>query len=257
MRRTSDWLDTASPHGLGWRTVRPHAAGVRIAVVVLLLSACGAASMHAKATHGAIAGLARDHDSGDPVAKAEIRIRAQSDSKPTLTTSNDHGLYDIDHLRPGTYQLTALFAGQPVDVVNIVVRAGETTYVDVVFTLGRPEPLRIDYSDRKLGAIDRYRPPNLAATLAIIEGTVNDTSTRERVPGAVVTAMMNDMNDTTQQTVTDDHGRFRFDGIAPGTYSVSAYYSVSGRGQIEVRRSEIDVAGAEAVVVPLWIEMVR
>lgn len=249
------WLDAASPPHLGGGGRNPHAATVRIAVlVVLLLAACGGAgSPAARPTHGAIAGLARDHDSGDPVAKADIRVRAQGDMTPKVTTSSDRGLYDVDHLTPGRYQLTARFAGQPVDVVNIDVVAGQTTYVDIVFTLGRPEPLRVDYGD-KAGAIGRYRPPNLDSGVSIIEGTVNDTSTRERVQGAVVTAVLGEL---TQQTISDEHGRFRFDGIAPGRYAVSAYYSISGRGQIEVRRSEIDVAGAEAVIVPLWIEMTR
>lgn len=220
----------------------------------MLLVACGGAGVRtARPTLGAIAGLARDHDSGDPVAKADIRIRAQGDMSPKVTTTSDRGLYDLDHLPPGRYQLTARFAGQPVDVVNIDVRAGETSYVDIVFTLGRPEPLRVDYGD-KAGEITRYRPPNLGAGVSIIEGTVNDTSTRERVPGAVVTAVLAEL---TQQTISDEHGRFRFDGIAPGTYAVSAYYSISGRGQIEVRRSDIEVGAAEAVSVPLWIEMTR
>ena len=253
MRWTSGRLDTARPRGLGGRTTCLHARRVRLAVLILLLAACGAATHHRpRPTTGAIAGLARDHDSGDPVAKAEIRIRAQGQLAPTSTVSNEHGLYDLDHLAPGRYQLTALFAGQPVDVVNIDVRAGETTYVDIVFTLGRPEPIRVDFGDPRQGAIDRYRPPSLPATRAIIEGTVNDTSTRERVAGAVVTAVANDQ---TEQTVTDEHGRFRFDDLPPGTYAVSAYYSIGGRGQIEVRRSDIAVAGAEAVIVPLWIEM--
>ena len=259
MRWTFEWLDGARQRSLGWHEGSPHAAPVRIAVLVVLLAACGGAGLRtARPTQGAIAGLARDHDSGDPVARAEIRVRAQGEIQPRLTTSNDHGLYDLDRLPPGRYQLTARFAGQPVDVMNIDVRAGETTYVDVVFTLGRPEPLRVDYGDRA-GAIDRYRPANLGASVAIIEGTVNDTSTRERVPGAVVTAVTRDplQGELTQQTISDDHGRFRFDGVTPGTYSVSAYYSISGRGQIEVRRSQIEVAGAEAVIVPLWIEMTR
>ena len=83
---------------------------------------------------------------------------------------------------------------------------------------------------------------------------MNDTSTKERVPGAVVTAVT--LAGQTEQTVSDDDGRYRFD-LAPGTYAVSAYYSIGGRGQIEVRRSGIAVAGAEAVSVPLWIELVR
>lgn len=231
---------------------------MRIAVVVVLLAACGGGLRTNRPSTGTIAGLARDHDSGDPVSKAEITVRAQGDTKAQRTTSNDHGIYDLGRLRPGRYQLTAMFATQPIDVVNIDVRAGETTYVDIVFTLGRPVPMRINFGDTS-GAIARYRPTNLGDSVGLIEGTVNDTSTRERVPGAVVTAVTRDHNhdELTEQTVTDDHGRFRFEGIAPGTYSVSAYYSVSGHGQIEVRRSLIDVAGAEAVIVPLWVELTR
>lgn len=240
-------------HGVG-----TYPVVVRLALLVALLAACGASAIHpvSRPTTGVIAGLARDKDSGDPVAKAEIRVRGQGDLAGRETTSNDHGLYDVDHLPPGSYQLTARFAGQPVDVVNIAVRAGETTYVDIVFTLGRPEPLRVDYGDPKRGAIDRYRPAHLSAVTSIIEGTVNDASTRERVPGAVVTAVMRGLSDA-QQTISDDQGRFRFEPLPPGTYTVSAYYSIGDRGQVEVRRSDIEVAGAEAVIVPLWIETVR
>ena len=57
--------------------------------------------------------------------------------------------------------------------------------------------------------------------------------------------------------ITDDQGRYRFDNVKPGTYVVSAYYSVSGRGQIEIRRSDIAVAGGEGVIVPIWIEVAK
>jgi hypothetical protein len=219
------------------------------------LAACGAPQQRPRPTTGTIAGLARDHDSGDPIEKAEIRIRAGATAKELATTSNDLGLYDVDHLPPGRYHLTATFAGQPIEVVNIDVRAGEITMVDLTFTLGRPEAIRVDFGDPKTGAIDRYRPRG-AGSAAIIEGTVSDTVTRLRVPGAVVTAVGADVTKT-QQTVSDDHGRYRFDAMPPGVYSVSAYYSLGGRGQIEVRRSGITVDAAEAVVVPLWIETAR
>lgn len=228
-----------------------------VLVVASLAAACGGAPHGGRLRTGAITGLTRDHDSGDPVAKAQIRVRAVGELTPRLTVSSDRGEYAITKLPPGHYQLSALFAGQPIEVSNIDVRAGESTAVDVTFTLGRPDPIRVDYNDPKAAEIDHYRPPHLAATVAIIEGTVMDTATRERVPGAVVTAVTAGNAAGAQQTVSDDSGRFRFDGVRPGTYSVSAYYSVSGRGQIEVRRSEINVAGAEAVVVPLWIEMTR
>ncbi len=57
------------------------------------------------------------------------------------------------------------------------------------------------------------------------------------------------------QTISDDEGRYRFDAVTPGVYAVSAYYAIGGRAQIEVRRSDIHVDGAEAVVVPLWVEL--
>ena len=232
---------------------------MRIAIFILALAACSGAASQTKArpTTGGIAGLALDHDSGDPVAKAEIRVRASGQFEPLRTVSSDRGLFDIQKLQPGRYTLSASFAGQPVEVTNIDVRAGEITMVDVTFTLGRPEPLHYD-NNVKGAEIDRYRPKSLAASSAAqIEGTVNDSQTRQRVPGAVITAVHENNELTTQQTVSDDHGRYRFEAMHPGVYSISAYYSIGGRAQIEVRRSGIEVAGSEAVVVPLWIEMQR
>ncbi|MDX2092842.1 MAG: carboxypeptidase-like regulatory domain-containing protein [Kofleriaceae bacterium] len=224
-----------------------------LALVALACAvACGGPQRPPRPTEGAIAGLARDHDSGDPVARAEIRLVAPG-KKPLVTSSNDHGIYHIDRVPPGTYEVRAVFAGQPIEIRNVVVTAGQASYVDVVFTLGRPEPLRGDYNDRA-SQIDRYKPRGLAETVSMIEGTVSDAGTRERIPGAVVTAVR---NGETEQTITDEHGRYRFETLAPGTYAISAYYSIGGRGQIEVRRGDIAVAGAEAVIVPLWIELTR
>ncbi len=246
---------------------------MRIAVLALIVVGCGTAASRypARPTTGTIAGLARDHDSGDPVALADIRLRGSGvdnipggRGKPAplhfgRALSTDQGTYAIKHLKPGRYQLSARFAGQPVEVTNIDVRAGETTHVDLVFTLGKPDLIRVDYGDPQQSQIDRYKPSHIGTQVSIIEGTVNDLSTHERVPGAVVTAVLHGsgINEQTEQTISDDDGHYRFDPVAPGTYAVSAYYSIGGRGQIEVRRSGIAVAGAEAVIVPLWIELVR
>src|SRR5687768_10170752 len=149
---------------LGRAAAGAHPGRVRIAVVVLLLAACGAASHGpvSRPSTGVISGLARDHDSGDPVAKAEIRVRATGQFAPFQTLTSDRGQYDIKNLKPGRYTLSALFAGQPVEVTNIDVRAGETTTVDVMFTLGRPEPIQIEFG-AKGAEIDRYKPTSLAA----------------------------------------------------------------------------------------------
>ncbi|MBA3539665.1 MAG: carboxypeptidase regulatory-like domain-containing protein [Deltaproteobacteria bacterium] len=202
------------------------------------------------ATSGAIAGLARDQDSGDPVASAEILVRAQGQLEPLRTTSSKEGIYGFDHLASGRYTLTARYAGQPIEVVNIEVRAPELTVVDLVFTLGRVDPIRIDFTDPESSQIVRYKPKGLAPSIAAIEGTVSDTGTRDRIAGAVITLIGNDQ---TQNTVSDAHGRYRFETM-PGVYTVTAYYSIGGQAQVEVRRSGIDAAGAEVVVVPMWIE---
>jgi hypothetical protein len=221
---------------------------------LLALAACAGSQRPHRPTQGGIAGLARDHDSGDPVASADVHVRAQGQmGAQTVTTAKD-GTYRLDHLPPGIYSVNAEFAGQPIDVEHVDVHAGDTAVVDLTFTLGRPDPIRHDFGNPKDGAIDHYRPPHLARSRAVIEGTINDAGTHGRVAGAVVYAV--DQAGTALSTVSDDLGRFRFD-TSPGTYAVSAYYSIGGRGQIEVRRMGIEVAGAEAVVVPLWIEIAK
>ncbi|HUJ60522.1 MAG TPA: carboxypeptidase-like regulatory domain-containing protein [Kofleriaceae bacterium] len=228
-------------------------------LVVLLVAGCGAAQHAPARRDGAIGGLARDHDSGVVIAKAAVVVRAQGElAHVRRTVSNPDGSYLVDHLPPGEYSVEATFAGQPLDIEHVGVRTGEVSYVDLTFTLGRPDPVRRDFGDPKQGQIDHYRPPHLAHEVAIVEGTVNDTGTHERVAGAVVTAIGSGGGGgapLTLQTVSDDQGRYRFDRLVPGSYTISAYYSIGGRGQIEVRRSGIDLTGGEAVIVPLWVEL--
>ncbi len=220
--------------------------------LLFVVCACGAWQQPHRPTVGAIAGIARDHDSGEPVAKADIVVRADGNLAPHRVVTAAGGGYAIDHLAPGRYSLSATFAGQPVDVEHIAVRAGETAVVDVVFTLGHPDPVHYDFGDPRAGMIDRYHPRGLTPTTSIIEGTVNDVGSHDRIVGAVVTAVGS--GGGVLQTVSDEQGRYRFERITPGIYAISTYYSVSGHGQMEIRRSDIHVEGAEAVIVPLWIE---
>ena len=97
-------------------------------------------------------------------------------------------------------------------------------------------------------------PKHVAKGAAIIEGTVNDLGSHERIVGAAVTAVGPGADGPALQTISDDQGRYKFDNVPPGIYVISTYYSVGGHGQIEVRRSDIDVAANTAVVVPLWME---
>jgi hypothetical protein len=220
--------------------------------LVLLVAACGSAQHPNRPTQGSIAGLARDHDSGDAVAHADVHVRLQGEMKSRLLTTDKGGGYRFDHLAPGKYSVEAMFAGQVIDIENVDIRAGTNAVVDLTFTLGRPDPIHYDFGNPKDGAIDHYHPRNLSPSRSLIEGTVSDVQTRGRVTGAVVYAV--DQRGDAQSAVSDEAGRYHID-VYPGTYAVSAYYAVDGRGSIEVRRGGVHVDGAEAAVVPLWVEL--
>jgi hypothetical protein len=224
--------------------------------LLVLLAACGAAtsthSTRRSPTEGAITGLVRDHDSGDPLGAADVTLQ-RAGAPDAAAVSGRDGVYTIDHLKPGRYNLVGTYAGQTVTVRNIDVDPGEATYVDVQFTPGAA-PVYVDYNDALLLAITRYHPKN---PVSLIEGTVIDSRTRNRIAGAVVTAFGPTSNPDTLQGITDDQGRYKFEPVPPGVYVVSAYYSISGHAQIEVRRSDIHVDADEGVIVPLAIEVVK
>jgi hypothetical protein len=215
---------------------------------------CATAAHVSRPTDGGIAGVARDRESGDTIARVDIHLRAEGEMRAIAAASDATGHYQIAHVRPGRYTLTAEFAGQPIDVEHIDVRAGDTTVVDLVFTLGQPDRIHVEFGNARDGEIERYKSPRIAAQLAVIEGTLLDVSTRAPVAGASVSATA---ESGTQLAVTDADGRFRFDAVPPGVYTVSAYYSIGGRGQLEIRRGAIEVAGGHGVIVPLWVELAR
>jgi mannose-6-phosphate isomerase-like protein (cupin superfamily) len=232
-----------------------------VAMCAVLLVACGGRGGSDGTTadraklKAAVLGLARDSHTGEPVAMAELELRGPDHR---TTSTNKSGLYTIDGIRGGTYTLKGIFAGQPIEITRIPVRDGEATYVDILFTLGDPQPINVVFGDHA-NEITRYYPKSISPATSIIEGIVADISTRERVVGAVVTAAHKDPADQlqTDQTISDDHGRYRFENVIPGTYTVSAYYSIGGRAQVEVQRNKIEIKAGEAVVVPLMIELAK
>jgi len=226
---------------------------------LLVLCAACASSPHGatrREIDGSIAGLARDRASGDVIAKAQINIRPQGQVVPITMLTTIDGRYKHLHLTPGTYSVSANYAGQHVSVEHIELAAGDPTIVDLDFDLGKPDPIAVDFGNPKDSEIMHFTPTDHQTR---IEGTVNVRSSHTRIEGAVVTVTVTDAKptDETLQAVSDDQGRYRFAPVKPGNYVVSAYYSVGGRAQIEVRRSDIQVAATQGVIVPLWIETAR
>ena len=154
---------------------------------------------------GLVVGFTRDRTSGEYIAQALVEIAGRS------AKSDKDGVFQVDDIEPGKHTLKATFAGQPVTIRDVEVVAGMASYVDVTFTLGEPTPIVTDWGDPREGEIVRFK-----TDVPHIEGTVGDLNTRERIAGAVVTAAQG-RDDETLQTVTDDHGRYRFDNVTPGT----------------------------------------
>ncbi len=215
--------------------------------IVLAIAGCSVA--HPRPPDGAIGGLTRDRATGDPIGFTTIHLRGHGN--PITTIATREGLFGFDHLAPGRYDLDAQGGSARASIENIDVQLGQATVVDVELGFGSAVIARDFTGDALDAEIEQFTPANHDATTSVVEGAITDSSSRRRIAGAVITLIG---NDTTLQTVSDDYGRYRFDPVMPGTYTVSAYYSVDGHGQIEVRRSDIAVAAAHGVRVPLWVE---
>jgi hypothetical protein len=223
-------------------------------LVVVWGSACGGTQAVKRKTDGAITGLARDGDTAEPLGTAEVRIK-RPNAPDLVGVSGRDGVYTIDPVAPGKYTVLGTYAGQTITMTNVGVDAGEATYVDIQFTPGRPAPQTIDFTDPKASEIRRFKTKD---NRTLIEGSLADAGTRFRIPGAVVTLFgPAGPHADTSQTVTGDDGRYKFEPLTPGVYVVSAYYSVGGRGQIEVRRGDIRVETGDEIDVPLFIETTR
>jgi hypothetical protein len=216
-------------------------------LVLVALAACMTAA-RPRPTDGGIGGLTRDRDSGYALGYVTLRLRAGT----RVETSTREGLFGFDHLAPGRYTIDARYGDLRATLKNIDVSRGDVTIVELDIGSGSNER---DYATDTLDStIGHFTPTKHDAATGIIEGTITDTKSRRRIGGASITAVAGGV---TLQAISDDAGRYRFDPVSPGTYSISAYYAVSGHGQIEVRRSAIVVEGGHGVRVPLWIETQR
>ena len=219
--------------------------------MVVALSGCVAQSRHP--LYGSIGGFTRDRVSGDPIGFTVIHVRDHNQLRLT-TTATRGGRFGFDHLAPGRYDLDAESGSARTEVTNIDVAPGEASVVDVDLAFDSATAVR-DYSLDSIfdTIISYFTPAHHDASTGVIEGTIAYASSHRGVAGAVITAIGPGNN--TLQPVSDDAGRYRFDPVVPGTYTISASFFVSDGGESEVQRSEIFVGPAHGVRVPLWVEM--
>lgn len=221
-----------------------------ISALLLGLAAChGRLQAPAAPRPGMIAGLVRDAGTGEAIANSIIVLRRPGAIEPVRDVADGNGAYMIPSVPPGRYTVHAYVAQTLVGEREAEVRPNEITGVD--FTVGHVA-IDSDLDTPGSPALWHYRPHGADPLTGAIEGTVADLHLA-RLAGAAVTVTSSGTV-TTEATVTDDQGRFRIAELPPGRYDVSAFYDVVGRGQIEVRRSRVQIGGGDVVVVPLWLD---
>ncbi|MBZ0231080.1 MAG: carboxypeptidase-like regulatory domain-containing protein, partial [Deltaproteobacteria bacterium] len=187
---------------------------------------------------------------GVGVEGARVVLRRPGSLEPVQGVTDAAGAYYIADLPPGPYTVHAYVDESAIGEQTTTIEHDRITALD--FAVGAALDGPIDLNAPSMAPLWRYRPPGADPSTGTIEGTVADTR-RERLAGAVI-SVVRDGEVLAEQTYTDDQGRFHVVGLSPGDYSVSAYYAVLTRAQMEVRRNKVRVDGGEVVVVPLWLE---
>lgn len=226
-----------------------------VPVAVVALSACGGpqASQAPVLREGSLAGLIRAADSGAGALGATVVLRRADRLAPVEERTDGSGAFMIAGLPAGTYRVKVFVDHQTVGDQDVAIQAGRITGLDLVIG---PRAVATDGDDRPVAGgppLWRFHPPDADRRTGVVEGSISEHTERIRLEGAVVT-VLDQAGAVAAQGVSDPYGRFRFEGLAPGAYVVSAYYTIIGRGQIELRRNDVVIEGGDVVVVPLWFE---
>src|SRR5262245_41966621 len=194
------------------RRLRPREAIFRLVVAAMCVAATAPLLAQTPEKPGAIRGRISAGDSGRPLRRAQITLATSAGGGPPRTTnSNPQGRYEFKDLPPGRYILTVRRAG----------------YLSLQYGQRRPgdqaRPIQIG-AGQSLENLDLSLPP----TGSILGRVLDDGG--EPMSGVIVWATRPIFLEGRRQLAvaaggfegTDDTGRFRLTGLAPGRYYVRA-----------------------------------
>ncbi len=109
---------------------------IRKLIFATILPACLALQMaHAQSTFGDLRGVTRDPD-GLPLPNATVTVHSLDENSDRKVVSGDDGEFQVENLKPGNYQLTAVKEGfQNAAAINVQLSARQSLRVDISMAL--------------------------------------------------------------------------------------------------------------------------
>ncbi len=236
-------------------SLRSHLA---ITIVLAIAVGCGSSSVTTKKNRtaspkaGGIDGVVLDKVTGAPISFVTVIAKAYKTNQTYSHTTDGSGRFVLDALPAGTYQVVASYGRHSTRQTGVPVTARKRTHMHVHLDMRVAQAVTAPY--KPVAAVPA--PPKKAITSktrGAIEGLVRNAKTKELLPGAVVGASSSVLPEP-RLAVADKQGRYRLLGLPPGTYVLSIYYTVVERGNVEFRRSGVEVSGGKATVIDLMLD---
>lgn len=224
--------------------------------LAVLVMACGGsqkpAAVSAPAPTSGIHGTVVDVETGSAISFVTVIAKADGAVRSYSHTTNGSGSFILDGVPPGRYQVIATYGNHSSEKLDVPVTRNKITRLRLGLDLRTNEPIVNSY--KPIPSVPE--PPKRSigrARSGAIEGVVRNAKTKALLPGAVVGATSAKLPEP-RLAVADAHGRYRLLGLPPGTYVLSIYYTVVERGNVEVRRGGIQVAGGKATIIDLNLD---
>ncbi|GAB1765757.1 carboxypeptidase regulatory-like domain-containing protein [Priestia megaterium] len=164
--------------------------------VILTPGSTGTALLTLTPNPGAVSGAVINQQTGAPLIGATLQIFDFTGALVATVLSDRDGLYQVQNLTPGFYQVIATSANFGTQIQNIQVASNVTSTVNFALT------------------------PDTGS----IFGTVVNQQTGALIVGAsVVVRLFSPAGPVVQTTATDSSGQFTVLNLAPGAYAVTAF----------------------------------